>query len=625
MNRRRTMVSYTTAGLLCLAVSSSVHSAPISPQAEKVVVLHQGGAGTVVSGFVTLRNAPIKEATTVRLKWEKDGLRATFDCIDSKIVALDRQRDDAEMWKDDGVELFIDRGHTHNEASVWRHYIVSAAGGIYDESGPVLAHFSSGEASAAVRDFTSVGLKTRVARTAAGWSAEMFIPWADLGGAPRGGEVWGFNAARSNQPAGEYSCFSPTWGSFYNIGQWGHLIFDDGNKRNLARALTALEERHREVTALRDRELAMKMCWAPMMPPEKTWVEINGQIYGARADARGPLGGGSGYKALVTNGDYRISTLDELIVALGKAKAGQTIFVEGGAEIDCTVRTYVEQLVLEIPAGVTLASDRGHGESRGALIFSDTFKTSPLFKVAGPGARITGLRLRGPDPEPRLDLHNISEKLGSQKKVEGGFDHEYYYKFPTAECINTTEANLEVDNCEIAGWSHAGIYLKGGTGHRVHHNYIHHNQRNGLGYGVCLGYDKTEALIECNVFNYNRHSIAATGTPGNSYEASNNVEVEFSLSHCFDMHGGSDRQDGTDIAGTWMKIHHNYFGSIAKPVRIRGLPEQEAVIHHNWFPHHLSGGQPETGNLRTAVDTPGRTRVFDNAFGLKSPRVTDTK
>jgi len=57
-------------------------------------------------------------------------------------------------------------------------------------------------------------------------------------------------------------------------------------------------------------------------------------------------------------------------------------------------------------------------------------------------------------------------------------------------------------------------------------------------------------MIERNWFNHNRHSIAGTGKPGCGYLACHNVEAGTSLSHCFDMHGGRDRKDGTDTAGT---------------------------------------------------------------------------
>ena len=57
-------------------------------------------------------------------------------------------------------------------------------------------------------------------------------------------------------------------------------------------------------------------------------------------------------------------------------------------------------LVLEIPDGVTLASDRGVNNSKGGMIFSETFATKPLILATGPNVRITGLRIGGPNPKP---------------------------------------------------------------------------------------------------------------------------------------------------------------------------------------------------------------------------------
>ncbi len=143
----------------------------------------------------------------------------------------------------------------------------------------------------------------------------------------------------------------------------------------------------------------------------------------------------------------------------------------------------------------------------------------------------------------------------------------------------------------MSGWSHAAVYLTEGIKHHIHHNYIHHNQREGLGYGVCLGYgEDISALIEYNLFGYNRHSIAGTGVPGNSYEARHNIELGNSLNHNFDMHGGKDRKDGTDIAGERILIHHNTFmNPNVRPIVIRGIPMDKAEIYNNWFAQEMLG------------------------------------
>lgn len=342
--------------------------------------------------------------------------------------------------------------------------------------------------------------------------------------------------------------------------------------------------------------------------PQQTWVRIGGKIYGAKPDARGPIGGGPGYKNLVTKGDYQARTLDELLAALKKAEKGQVVYLAGDVEIDLTTRAFIEKTVIEIPEGVTLAGNRGQDGSLGAIIYSDAFYTRPMIRVMGPDVRITGLRLRGPDPKRRLEHHRRSFRPPDKR------GRKYYYSFPFSRGVVTSYPGLEIDNCELSGWSHAAVWLKTGDKHHIHHNYIHHNQYNGLGYGVTHG--TAFSLIEYNLFNYNRHSIAGTGSPGSGYEAANNVELGVSLSHCFDMHGGRDRKDGTKIAGDWMKFHHNTFRAPKVAIVIRGLPRQKAEVYGNWFCHD---------STKRAVVQHGKTDIYDNAFSLKDPKVKDPK
>lgn len=330
---------------------------------------------------------------------------------------------------------------------------------------------------------------------------------------------------------------------------------------------------------------------------DATWIKLKGEVYGAQADATGPIGGGQGYTRIVTKGDFVARDLDGLLKALGQAKAGQVVFIPGDAEIDCTARIYIERLVLVVPGGVTLASDRGSKRSPGALLCSDTLDTPTLVRAAGPGARITGLRIRGPNPKRYLDHH--------RRSFAEGRGHSYYYKFPTSNGIETIHPGLQVDNCEISAFSCAGISLSKGNRHHVHHNFIHHCQYQGLGYGI--SHSASSSLIEYNLFDFNRHSIAGTGEPGCGYEARHNVELGTSLSHCFDMHGGRDRHDGTDVAGTTILIHHNMFRAPERAVCIRGVPEDACKVFRNWFPKHASA--------EAAVKASAKTVVDDNAFG----------
>jgi hypothetical protein len=338
---------------------------------------------------------------------------------------------------------------------------------------------------------------------------------------------------------------------------------------------------------------------------DTTWVEIGNQVYGAKPDARGPIGGGNGYRNIITKGDYTVTDLDSLLDALSKAKPGQVVFIPAETEIDLTARIYIEELVLVVPGGVTLAGERGRSGSKGALLTSDALKTPIMIRIAGPNVRITGLRIQGPCPKRYLDHHRRSYG-------PGGGGSGYYYKFPTSDGIRTEHPGLEVDNCEISAFSHGGIMLAKGEGHRIHHNSIHHCQYNGLGYGVV--HDTAMSLIEYNLFDWNRHSIAGTGRPGSGYIARHNVELGESLSHCFDMHGGRDRNDGTDIAGTSIEISNNTFRPPNTSVVIRGVPEQKCEVHNNWFLKHTDAKQ--------AVRASEKTVVSNNAYGEK-PKAGD--
>lgn len=332
-------------------------------------------------------------------------------------------------------------------------------------------------------------------------------------------------------------------------------------------------------------------------PEKATWKKIGKTIYGAKADAVGPIGGGKGYTKIITGGDYTVDSLETLIDALAKARAGQVVFIPGNLIIDMTTFIYIDKIKLNIPRGVILASDRGHNGSLGAQITSDSLDTPGMIQIDGPDVRISGIRLQGPNPKRYLDHHKRS--FGT-----GGPGHTYYYKFPTSRGITTKFAGLEVDNCEISAFSSAGVSLQAGGGHHIHHNFIHQCQYNGLGYGV--SHDVAYSLIEYNQFNENRHSLAGTGRPGSGYIARNNVELGISLSHCFDMHGGRDRKDNTDIAGTSLEIYNNTFFAPQRAVVIRGIPQEKCDVHHNWIITHK--------NAEEAVRAEEKTFTTNNLY-----------
>jgi hypothetical protein len=309
--------------------------------------------------------------------------------------------------------------------------------------------------------------------------------------------------------------------------------------------------------------------------------EVKGEdgTVGAEFNPTGsPVGGGKGYKAMVTGGKFTVRRPEDLRKALKAAADGDVVFLPDGTEIDLSGRA-----PLILPRGGTLAGTRGQGDSKGARLFSTDRDTPSMIKTAGPYCRITGLRIEGPFKKRR----RIPQR--SRGVVIGHF-------------------GVEVDNCELWGFTHAAVSVRARAIRAyIHHSYLHHNIRDGLGYGVVI--NAGTALIEANRFDSCRHYIAATGNPGTGYEARYNICGPHCTSHQFDMHGGRDRGDGTDIAGDWMNVHHNTFLSRQRALLIRGVPSQRARVHRNRFMH---------GDGRRNVGTwSGRSRikVGNNAVG----------
>ena len=60
-----------------------------------------------------------------------------------------------------------------------------------------------------------------------------------------------------------------------------------------------------------------------------TWIDCDGEIYGAQSNEVGLVGGGAGYKGMVSPGNPPIKTLDDLLKSLRTAQAGDVIHISG--------------------------------------------------------------------------------------------------------------------------------------------------------------------------------------------------------------------------------------------------------------------------------------------------------
>lgn len=325
--------------------------------------------------------------------------------------------------------------------------------------------------------------------------------------------------------------------------------------------------------------------------------------FGAESNPTGnPIGGGVGYTRIISGTEnkvkYIVSTKDQLLNALKNAQTGEVVFVKGNAVIDLT-----ETPSVTIPEGVTLASDRGLMGSFGALIkrtknLNGNYE-EPMFIADGDNVRVTGLRLQG-----EMYVQDYGNKKGETSQ-------QYYLVGIYAE----NKKGFEVDNCELYGWAWSTISLRGNTNTPIpyiHHNYIHHNQARGEGYGVNLY--GGNALIEANLFDYNRHDVTGAGMTGEQYEARYNRHLGHGNAigaANYDVH--QDEETGTGLAGNLFKIHHNTIdGGIIAMVQVRGMPKTGMYIDHNII-----------NSVASDTGVTGDKPIFQTSAGTGNMFVTD--
>ncbi len=260
-----------------------------------------------------------------------------------------------------------------------------------------------------------------------------------------------------------------------------------------------------------------------------------------------------------------VSTLAELEEEIARAKEGAVIRIAQDAVFDLT-----HEPKLVIDKRVTLRAHPKIDEDKKPL-FIHKGKPLPLMDIQASGVVLEGLSFEGVETDSKK-----AEIIELNKQGIKGV-----YKFPVTRGIDVNASDVKIKYCEISGFSHAAIFATDAKNLVVVRSSIHHNQRWGLGYGIALNKQAT-AIIQHNIFDYNRHSVAGSGHSGQAYEASYNIFKKNHNDTPLDMHGGKDRKDGTEVAGYLVSIHHNVIETTSVKAFIhRGRPEFGVLITEN--------------------------------------------
>jgi hypothetical protein len=281
--------------------------------------------------------------------------------------------------------------------------------------------------------------------------------------------------------------------------------------------------------------------------------------------------------------------------------------------------------VLHIPDNVTIESDRSASHAGGRLYMSANLSDPSAMLALRSGDRVTGLRLqgyshaRGGDESWTIDPSN---NIGT---TDGLSIAQPDVLVANDEISNWPGSGVNVHDVTYANWPPGGVIESephpakhsreddaiAALAARVHitNSFIHDNVGCADGYGVSVG-GSGFALIDHNVFDYNKHDVAGDGEPGTGYIASSNLVLtdgvecrgdsgKGSLTYGghFDMHGtaggaGSGHVGGT--AGTYIEIANNAIrgdqrfhvhlglgGDRRAAFDIRGTPTDKAVFSGN--------------------------------------------
>jgi hypothetical protein len=306
-----------------------------------------------------------------------------------------------------------------------------------------------------------------------------------------------------------------------------------------------------------------------------------------------------------------VDTRDALVSTLNSHFTG-TITIPSYASIDLTGLSD-----LPVRSGVRLVGTR-YGLDEGALLYTNSLDTPRVFAVRGSDVQISRLRFRGPKhPDtgrsstlPKVSAIDILQDpvLGIGKNINVS-ENEMWAWTDATVAVNGKTYVAKQEEVDLG----LPRYTKEQAGFvRVERNFLHHNAREGAGYGVVVS-KGAYATIVANLFDYNRHAIASDGRPQTGYIAQYNYVLSggytvdmndgFDIPFCasywnqhFDVHGTGPDGYG-QVAGEYFDISFNtvrgeqdYCVTKTRPVfMLRGTPTVGAYFHDNAVVHDDSG------------------------------------
>ena len=230
---------------------------------------------------------------------------------------------------------------------------------------------------------------------------------------------------------------------------------------------------------------------------------------------------------------------------------------------------------LHIAPGVTIIGARSTTQP-GPKLFTTTFPTRLFIIEQADDVSISGIRLQGAE----MGTADADAEISNGISVISSVNVKIF-----------NNETIRLAGCRGGGARPAGPHQSRQSRHRACPGELHPPQPAlpEEGYGVAT-YESAYALIEKNLFDYNRHAIASTGDPGTGYYAHSNLVLwnggmnngTFNTNtHMFDVHGTQDCWDSRFYcgpAGEKFDIRHNtILYDAGTAIKVRGEPSIGAV------------------------------------------------
>jgi hypothetical protein len=248
---------------------------------------------------------------------------------------------------------------------------------------------------------------------------------------------------------------------------------------------------------------------------------------------------------------------------------------------------------LPVRSGVQLVGERGFLGSRPVLHAVYRGGPYPLFVVYGNDVRVEGIHFRGPSRSTSKNqakigaLHVIQDPVQQtgRRVIITGNEFDGWTDYGVNVCGNYGVNAPDGPGCaggprDPAEYTGPRITAADASTMRIERNYLHHNAREGAGYGVVIS-GNAYATIEGNVFDFNRHDITSDGRAYNGYVARFNYALQGGFTYGngywgqhFDVHGAgtaASREDGHYDGGPAGESYEIAFNTIRGEQRYGGF------------------------------------------------------